>query len=494
MAALEAQADMDDKFKQANEFKAKGNDFLAEHHYAQAAEEYTKAIDLHPTAIFYANRAQAMIKTESYGLAIADCTEALKLDPTYIKAYYRRGNANYALNKLKLALKDFKTVVKMYPKDPDAAKKFKECDKAYREEMFQKAIEFDEPSTPAIDVDAITIESSYDGPKLEIGEDKKPLVTMEFVHAIMERFKGQKLIHRKHVIQILLACIDMFKNERSLLRLSLPTDTDGKVNGSFTICGDTHGQYFDLCNIFEIGGFPSPTNRYHFNGDFVDRGSWGFETVITLMCIKLACPESLHMLRGNHETKNMNKVFGFLGEINHKYDVSIMNLFTRVFNVLPLAAVLQDKVFLVHGGLSTQEGGVTLAQIDTTVRNKEPGDGGLMSDLLWSDPQPLPGRAPSKRGLGYSFGPDYTEAFLRLNDLELVIRSHEMQEEGYNIDHGGKLITLFSAPNYCDQMGNKGAYIRFDDLEMKPKFTKFDAVPHPNVPPMRYAGGNMFSL
>jgi diadenosine tetraphosphatase ApaH/serine/threonine PP2A family protein phosphatase len=130
-------------------------------------------------------------------------------------------------------------------------------------------------------------------------------------------------------------------------------------------------------------------------------------------------------------SRNMNKVFGFLGEITHKYDRTVMDMFTKVFNWLPLASVIEDKVFVVHGGLSTQEGGVRLDQIETLPRNKEPGDMGLMTDLLWADPQRMMGRSPSKRGLGYSFGPDYTDSFLAMNNLQLLIRSHEMQEEGY---------------------------------------------------------------
>lgn len=108
-----------------------------------------------------------------------------------------------------------------------------------------------------------------------------------------------------------------------------------------------------------------------------------------------------------------------------------------------------------------------------------------------ADPQPQPGRAPSKRGLGYSFGPDYTSNFLNNNKLRLVIRSHEVREQGYEEEHGGRCITVFSAPNYCDQMGNKGAFIRFSSAECEPEFTTFDAVPHPNIPPMAYAGNFM---
>jgi serine/threonine-protein phosphatase 5 len=257
-----------------------------------------------------------------------------------------------------------------------------------------------------------------------------------------------------------------------------------------------------LVNIFELGGFPTEQNVFLFNGDFVDRGSFSFETVFTLMLIKLSAPSALHMHRGNHETKNMNRIYGFEGEIKHKYDDQVMKLFTKFFQTLPLASVLESKVFVAHGGLSTNgsavEGingppSVTLDEINALNRFGEPPESGLMSDLLWADPQPQRGRAPSKRGLGFSFGPDYTESFLKRNNLQLVIRSHEVRDEGYEEEHNGKVITVFSAPNYCDQMGNKGAYIRFTSEDMTPAFTKFVAAPHPNIPPMRYAG-NMLSM
>jgi serine/threonine-protein phosphatase 5 len=98
------------------------------------------------------------------------------------------------------------------------------------------------------------------------------------------------------------------------------------------------------------------------------------------------------------------------------------------------------------------------------------------------------GRSPSKRGIGFSFGPDITQKFLETNKLSLVVRSHEVKDEGYVVEHGGKCITIFSAPNYCDQMGNKGAFIRFY-ADMKPVFTTYTAVPHPAVPPMAYSSG-----
>lgn len=199
------------------------------------------------------------------------------------------------------------------------------------------------------------------------------------------------------------------------------------------------------------------------------------------------------------------------GEILHKYNTTVMDHFAAVFKWLPLAAVISNtsgpnplSVFVVHGGLSTNVasadtpadskgvGAISLAAIEAVMRGREPPESGLMSDLLWSDPQRLNGRSLSKRGVGFSFGPDYTAAFLEKNDLQLMVRSHEVKDEGYEVEHGGKCITIFSAPNYCDQMHNKGAFIRFKE-DMQPAFTQFECSPHPDIPPMRYAK-NIFGL
>ena len=249
------------------------------------------------------------------------------------------------------------------------------------------------------------------------------------------------------------------------------------------------------------GGGPARASAHarpprSFNGDFVDRGSFSVENVLLLFAWKLLYPEHVHITRGNHETKNQNRVYGFEGEVKAKYDGATMDLFTEVFQALPLAAVIDDKVFVTHGGLFCTDG-VTLADVEKIPRFCEPPEtGGLMSDLLWSDPQPFQGRGPSKRGVGQSFGPDITAAFLAANGLELLIRSHEVKEEGYVVEHAGKCVTVFSAPNYCDQCGNKGAVCRLTKgAYTAPAFLTFDAVPHPPVKPMAYSNmSSMFGL
>ena len=141
----------------------------------------------------------------------------------------------------------------------------------------------------------------------------------------------------------------------------------------FTVCGDVHGQFFDMCNIFDLNGPPSAENPYLFNGDFVDRGSYSTEVIMTLLAYKCMDPSCVHLVRGNHETAAMNKMYGFDGEVKAKYSVKLADLFQEVFQYLPLAVVLGEKVFVVHGGLFSRDG-VTLDDLRKIDRFHEPPD------------------------------------------------------------------------------------------------------------------------
>ncbi|KAK3007389.1 hypothetical protein RJ639_016090 [Escallonia herrerae] len=329
----------------------------------------------------------------------------------------------------------------------------------------------------------LDVEPQYTGARIE-GD----VVTLDFVKKMMDDFKNQKFLHRRYAFQIVLQTRDMLRALPSLVDVAIQ---DGK---HFTVCGDVHGQFYDLLNIFDLNGFPSEDNPYLFNGDFVDRGSFSVEVILTLFAFKCISPSAIHLSRGNHESKSMNKIYGFEGEVRSKLSETFVELFAEVFCCLPLAHVLNEKIFVVHGGLFSVDG-VKLSDIKAIDRFCEPPEEGLMCELLWSDPQPNLGRGPSKRGVGLSFGGDVTKRFLQENNLDLVVRSHEVKDEGYEIEHDGKLITVFSAPNYCDQMGNKGAFIRFEAPDMKPRIVTFSTVPHPDVKPMAYANNflRMFS-
>lgn len=278
--------------------------------------------------------------------------------------------------------------------------------------------------------------------------------------------------------------IQEFKKTKALYRVDVPK------NRHINVCGDTHGQFFDFYNIFQLHGLPSSDNPFLFNGDFVDRGSWGVEIVLSLYAFKAANPDCIYMNRGNHESLHLNRVYGFEGEVKAKYNEDVFELFIESFNWLPLAGVLNERVLVVHGGLFSKDG-VTLSDIEKIDRNKDIPESGLMCDILWSDPQKQKGRHPNKRGTSIQFGPDVTKAFLDANNLDLIVRSHEVKQEGYEIDHDGRLITIFSAPNYVDQVGNFGAVIVFKNDNTSGSFTtefkQFKEVPHPNIKPMAYS-------
>lgn len=397
-----------------------------------------------------------------------------------MKAYYRRGSALFALGKYKEAIRDLKAVCKIVPEDTDAKKKLQMAQKELRSIQFAASIESDRPSN-VVNVNSIEVAGDYTGPVFP----DNGVINSEWCQQLMAFFRGQKKLHKKYVVQMILKVKDVFTGYQSLVDIDIPQTQE------FTVCGDVHGQYYDLMHIFERNGLPSESNPYLFNGDFVDRGSFSVEVIMTLIAWKLCYPSHFHMLRGNHETRNMNKIYGFEGEVREKYDDVVMNLFSEMFCCLPLAAVLNHRALVLHGGLFSRDG-VTLEDIRRVNRFCEPGEQGIMSELLWSDPCKERGWNPSKRGVGVAFGPDVSHRFLDANRLDILIRSHEMKDEGYEVEADGRVITIFSAPNYCDQMHNKGAFIRLKGEDMRPKFTTFTAMPHPPVPAMKYARPFMF--
>ncbi|CAN8074428.1 unnamed protein product [Agarophyton chilense] len=482
-----------EKLDPVNQLKKKANDCFKKNRLHEAEELYTEALkqaDFHQAdsktqAVLLGNRAFTRLKLEQYGYAISDATKALSHDPNYIKAYYRRGSAHFALSRYRDAKRDYAIIAQRIPENKDTAAKLKECEKRIKEAAFAKAIESDSLRVrvcDTIDVASMQVPDSYDGPR--ISEDGQ--ITEKFVHDLIECFRNQKSLHVKYATMIVLAAKKLFDQLPNVVELPVT------AGNSITVCGDVHGQYYDLTNgVFERNGLPSAKNPYLFNGDFVDRGSFSVEVILTLLAFKAWCPEAVHLTRGNHESLSMNRIYGFEGEVKVKYTETIFSLFSETFQSLPLAYILDGsstsdgrKAFVVHGGLFSKDG-VTIADINALNRKCEP-DSGLMAEMLWSDPQDEDGWGPSKRGIGVAFGPDVTHRFLDLNGLDIVVRSHEMKDAGYEVSANGRLVTIFSAPNYCDQMGNQGAFIRFKS-DMEPSFVQFSAVPHPHVPPMQYA-------
>jgi serine/threonine-protein phosphatase 2A catalytic subunit len=228
-----------------------------------------------------------------------------------------------------------------------------------------------------------------------------------------------------------------------------------------TVCGDIHGQFYDLMELFRIGGHLPDTN-YLFMGDYVDRGYYSVECVSLLVALKLRWPDRITILRGNHESRQITQVYGFYDECVRKYgSPNVWKQYTDLFDFFPLTAVVENEIFCLHGGLSPSLD--TLDHIRALDRTMEVPHEGAMCDLLWSDPDERAGWGISPRGAGYTFGQDISEMFNRTNRLNLIARAHQLVMEGYSPTHTDNVVTIFSAPNYCYRCGNQAAIMEVDE-------------------------------
>uniref|UniRef100_UPI003AACD2F0 serine/threonine-protein phosphatase with EF-hands 2 n=1 Tax=Centroberyx gerrardi TaxID=166262 RepID=UPI003AACD2F0 len=413
----------------------------------------------------------------------------------------------------------------------------------------------------------IEVPELYSGPHLTF-----PL-TVEQATGLVEAFRDKRQLHSRYVLQLLL---ETWKLLRMLPNISRVSTCHSK---EITICGDLHGQMEDLLLIFYKNGMPSLEKPYVFNGDFVDRGKDSIEILLILFSFLLLYPSELHLNRGNHEDHIVNLRYGFTREVLTKYKMHgkrILKLLQKIFSWLPLATVIDQKVLVLHGGISDCTDLSVLARVDRhnyvsalrppkkrhqsaagmsvdsdvddevwasnklnqrrvsltfpkplgtresfqnrslqdfsnrvkvpveeelEIRRRQAGLSGLSGlfnsgfsssqknlnlsvssdlsqestdandvakeewkqilDLLWSDPMSQDGCVPNEvRGGGCYWGPDVTEDFLNRHNLQLIIRSHECKQDGYEFCHNRKVLTLFSASNYYDVGSNRGAYVK----------------------------------
>jgi len=246
------------------------------------------------------------------------------------------------------------------------------------------------------------------------------------------------------------------------------------VSTPVTVCGDIHGQFYDLEELFRCGG-PPPDTNYIFMGDFVDRGYYSLETLTRLMVLKARWPDRVTLLRGNHESRQITQVYGFYDECQNKYgNCNAWRYCCKVFDLLTVAALIDQQVLCVHGGLSPDIR--SLDQIRLIERNQEIPHKGAFCDLVWSDPEEVDNWAVSPRGAGWLFGPTVTAEFISNNNLKLICRAHQLVHEGYKYMFNDSLVTVWSAPNYCYRCGNVASILQFSDVENRtPKL--FEAVP-----------------
>ncbi|KAJ3061331.1 putative serine/threonine protein phosphatase, partial [Podochytrium sp. JEL0797] len=248
------------------------------------------------------------------------------------------------------------------------------------------------------------------------------------------------------------------------------------------VVGDVHGQFYDVLEIFRIAG-RCPDTNYVFLGDYVDRGFFSVETIMLLILLKIRWPQRITLIRGNHESRAVTQTYGFYTECVKKYgSANVWVYITDLFDYLVLAAVIEESIFCVHGGLSPSVH--TIDQIKIIDRFKELPHEGAMADLVWSDPAPsthLPNQRftagsedmkgdfqISPRGAGYLFGKQVTRQFLDMNGLGHICRAHQLCMEGYQILFDDTVSTVWSAPNYCYRAGNLASV-----LQIGPELERF---------------------
>ncbi|KAG6489245.1 hypothetical protein ZIOFF_050514 [Zingiber officinale] len=279
------------------------------------------------------------------------------------------------------------------------------------------------------------------------------------------------------------------------------------VKSPVTICGDIHGQFHDLAELFRIGG-KCPDTNYLFMGDYVDRGYYSVETVTVrklLVALKVRYPQRITILRGNHESRQITQVYGFYDECLRKIseygNANVWKIFTDLFDYFPLTAlvrapyhflknlaeystilcmkfslctaicaIVESEIFCLHGGLSPSI--ETLDSIRNFDRVQEVPHEGPMCDLLWSDPDDRCGWGISPRGAGYTFGQDISEQFNHTNNLKLIARAHQLEQ---------KVVTIFSAPNYCYRCGNMASIMEVDECKGQ-TFIQFEPAPRRGEP------------
>ncbi|EGW34755.1 uncharacterized protein SPAPADRAFT_57818 [Spathaspora passalidarum NRRL Y-27907] len=295
---------------------------------------------------------------------------------------------------------------------------------------------------------------------------------------LKDHFFHEGRLHEADAISIVKRATELLTAEPNLLQVPEPV----------TICGDIHGQYYDLMKLFEVGGDPKST-AYLFLGDYVDRGSFSIECLIYLYALKLNYPNTFWMLRGNHECRHLTEYFTFKNECLHKYSEELYEVCLTSFNALPLAAIMNNQFFCVHGGISPKL--TKLDDVKEINRFREPPTKGLMCDLLWADPiEDYDDDELDKdfinnavRGCSYAFTYRASCKFLQNTGLLSIVRAHEAQNAGYRMYKRTKtvgfpsLLTMFSAPNYLDSYNNKAAVLKYENNVMN--IRQFNASPHP---------------
>ena len=290
--------------------------------------------------------------------------------------------------------------------------------------------------------------SSFD-PKKCLQLFKNLLDTQIWKYATKKEKLNLPVFSEEIVTQILQKTTEIFQNEESMLNVQSPV----------FVVGDLHGNLVDLLTILKSNGSP-PWTRYVFLGDLIDRGEFSIETILFIYLMKICFPKDVFIIRGNHEISGVCIKFGFKREIAKKYTSKLLfKSFCRTFSFTPFAALIDSHILCIHGGIGPFVKSIkAIANVKrpiTRLHTKQ-----APFDILWSDPNDncVVDYEKSPRGYGHLFGKEHCIEFEKNNGLSLIIRGHEVATSGVNYGFDGRILTVFSASNYC-QMANDGGVV-----------------------------------
>lgn len=345
----------------------------------------------------------------------------------------------------------------------------------------------------------------------------------------LEAAKDCKYLSEHHMKQLCEIVKEYMMEESNIQPVSTPV----------TICGDIHGQFYDLLELFRVaGGMPNepnaeapvtatsvitsddieppstitdpklrkkirssdehgdddeenaggrsrsgsgvsvstgPTGNFVFLGDYVDRGYFSLETLTLLLCLKAKYPDRITLVRGNHESRQITQIYGFYEECLQKYGNA------SVWKACCQVFDFMTLGAIIDGTILCVHGGLspeirTLDQVRVVARVQEIPHVGAFCDLVWSDPEDIETWGVSPRGAGWLFGDKVADEFCHVNDLTLIARAHQLVNEGYKYHFAKQnVVTVWSAPNYCYRCGNLASVCEIRE-DLKPTFKLFSAV------------------
>jgi serine/threonine-protein phosphatase 4 catalytic subunit len=300
------------------------------------------------------------------------------------------------------------------------------------------------------------------------------------VDKIFETLLQGELPKEQEISSLCSKAKEIMASDENLVRIPSPA----------TICGDIHGQFEDLLELFKVGG-EIPDVNYVFLGDYVDRGFKSVETMLYLLALKVKYPERINLIRGNHECRGITQQYGFYDECIRKFgSLNVWRECTNTFDFMIVSAVIDDRIFCVHGGLSPKI--KQMKDLNTFDRKKEIPHDGPMCDIMWSDPdESVKTWTYSSRGAGWLFGQEIVEKFCHENKVELIARAHQLVMEGYKQVFNDKLVTVWSAPNYCGKCGNLASILELDE-NMAKVYKIFEQTPLDEIKTDKKSAGELY--